>query len=219
MAKRCPGCERDLPHNAFGKNMAKADGLQNYCRECRKREPSRAEYQRQYRDANRATLAKRDAERHRANPQVAIRRMAEWRNRNPEKAKELNTRCYRNNRTVRDAQAREWALANPESRRAIVRRYAKAHPEQERMKQSRRRARMRGLPNEHVTVAQLIERDGLGCYLCGRDVDRNELHVDHVVPVVRDGPHIASNLRITHGRCNCIKGSRLVSELDLSVFQ
>lgn len=35
--KACPGCYKLKPVSAFGKNKTKADGLQFYCKDCRRR--------------------------------------------------------------------------------------------------------------------------------------------------------------------------------------
>lgn len=34
--KHCPRCNRDLDESSFAKNQMKRDGLQGYCRECKK---------------------------------------------------------------------------------------------------------------------------------------------------------------------------------------
>jgi len=34
--KRCPRCKRDLPRTEFGEQQSRKDGLDSYCRECRR---------------------------------------------------------------------------------------------------------------------------------------------------------------------------------------
>lgn len=36
LSKSCPGCLRLLPSSAFAKNRRKKDGLQTYCRDCKR---------------------------------------------------------------------------------------------------------------------------------------------------------------------------------------
>jgi hypothetical protein len=88
-------------------------------------------------------------------------------------------------------------------------------------------ARARGagyaFPPEHVTAdgievhIKLLERatrDGkFGCYLCGRALtDRNEWHLDHVIPLVLRGPHAVSNLEAACAGCNLGKGGLSLEE-------
>lgn len=61
-----------------------------------------------------------------------------------------------------------------------------------------------------VVLDQLIERDGEMCYLCGKDLERNEMQIDHIIPVSLYGEHVFSNLAISCDACNGIKQNRLV---------
>lgn len=55
----------------------------------------------------------------------------------------------------------------------------------------------------------VMERDDMLCGLCGYFVDRPDVHIDHVVPVVHGGLDVAGNLQVSHARCNLAKGARL----------
>ena len=48
-------------------------------------------------------------------------------------------------------------------------------------------------------VAQVVERDGTVCWLCGKP---GATSADHVVPVSRGGRDELANLRAAHLRCN-----------------
>jgi 5-methylcytosine-specific restriction endonuclease McrA len=54
----------------------------------------------------------------------------------------------------------------------------------------------------------VIDRDGYVCGICGGVVESNDVHLDHIKPHSLGGPTIASNLRVTHSRCNIKKGAR-----------
>lgn len=56
--------------------------------------------------------------------------------------------------------------------------------------------------------ALVIERDGLVCGLCAGDVERDDVHIDHIVPVVQGGSDAPTNLQVTHSLCNLRKGGR-----------
>lgn len=55
----------------------------------------------------------------------------------------------------------------------------------------------------------VVERDGYRCGICGETVDREDVHIDHVVPVSRGGKSTLENLRVTHSTCNLAKGARM----------
>lgn len=80
----------------------------------------------------------------------------------------------------------------------------------------RRRAERYGVEYEFVDRAEIFERDGYICQLCGEDVDpavkfpdSRAATVDHVVPISRGGDHVASNLALAHFSCNAAKGNRV----------
>ena len=50
---------------------------------------------------------------------------------------------------------------------------------------SARRARMRAATYEPVSRSEIIRRDESTCYLCGKDVPEQEIHIDHIVPLAR----------------------------------
>lgn len=67
-----------------------------------------------------------------------------------------------------------------------------------------------------LTAAQLAERDGIDCGICGEPVDmtirrRDSLmcaSVDHILPRSRGGTHEPENLQLAHLLCNHIKSDR-----------
>ena len=79
---------------------------------------------------------------------------------------------------------------------------------------------------EYLKQRQVVFDQEDVCYLCGRLVDKTlprehdwAKEVDHVIPITRNGhPWARSNLRLTHNRCNGIKGPRLLSELKANEF-
>jgi hypothetical protein len=55
---------------------------------------------------------------------------------------------------------------------------------------------------------QVIDRDGYVCQLCLGDVEPSDVHLDHIRPWSKGGPHTLDNLQVTHSLCNIIKGAR-----------
>lgn len=72
--------------------------------------------------------------------------------------------------------------------------------------------RGRDIRQERITRAQraeVIERDGLVCGLCGGVVERSDVHIDHRYPLSRGGLTTVDNLHVAHSRCNLSKGARV----------
>src|SRR5690606_19505718 len=85
---------------------------------------------------------------------------------------------------------------------------------------AKRRAWMHGITAvTDVRLDDLVERDGTACYLCGVDLDRSEMQMDHVIPLSRGGSHIPENMRIACRTCNYRKGNYLLSEIDLATLK
>ncbi len=57
---------------------------------------------------------------------------------------------------------------------------------------------------------RIYARDQGVCYLCDRWVDWDDFELDHVTPISRGGSNAATNLAVSHHRCNQLKGARLV---------
>lgn len=82
---------------------------------------------------------------------------------------------------------------------------------------NKRRALKKKNKHEPYTEKQVLDIYGTVCYLCGLEIDlfaprrigilgwEKGLHIDHVVPIVKNGPDILENVRPTHGRCNIDK--------------
>lgn len=69
--------------------------------------------------------------------------------------------------------------------------------------------------SEPYTLAEVAERDGDRCGLCGRKVDmrRRNPHplaptIDHVLPISRGGDDTRANVQLAHRACNIAKGAR-----------
>lgn len=55
----------------------------------------------------------------------------------------------------------------------------------------------------------IMERDNYTCQICGKYMpDEVGLHIDHIVPVVKGGKSVPSNLRVLCSKCNGSKGAK-----------
>ena len=133
---------------------------------------------------------------------------------------------YAEHREHKKALARAWANQNPARRRAIGRKWAEENPEKCRASRKKweeanpdhprsgntRRARKKGVPREWWRPADILERDGGRCGLCGDQVDPNNFHVDHVLPISRGGDDTKSNLQLAHPPGNHKKSFKTMNE-------
>lgn len=79
-----------------------------------------------------------------------------------------------------------------------------------------RRARQLAVETETIISMVVFERDAWTCHICGRPIDPAVRHpdgmsasVDHVVPLVKGGPHLYSNVAAAHLRCNIQKKDKV----------
>lgn len=83
-----------------------------------------------------------------------------------------------------------------------------------RLSQAQRKAAKLNNPGtEAFTVEQalaLIDSLGSRCTYCGIECGIAELHLDHIVPLVRGGAHALRNITPACGACNISKKDRLV---------
>lgn len=113
--------------------------------------------------------------------------------------------CGRAFASPRKAQATVCSEACRAGKRATVRRRGK----------DRRRALKRAAYVANVIRAQVYERDGWRCHLCGKPLARTKVvphpkapTIDHIVPLARGGTHEPLNVRAAHYLCNSVKGDR-----------
>ncbi len=102
------------------------------------------------------------------------------------------------------AAGRGWRRANP----SIVAGHR-------RKAEHRRRAREAAPEAENFGPVEIYERDRWRCGVCRKRVRKDLKYphpmspsIDHIVPVVEGGPHIRSNVRLAHLRCNLSRGAR-----------
>jgi 5-methylcytosine-specific restriction endonuclease McrA len=104
----------------------------------------------------------------------------------------------------RKAYCKERYQAKKEYINAQNRAYSLAHPEVNRAKQHRRKARKQKASIVSFTHDQLLQKLafwGHRCWICGGEAGT----IDHVKPLNKGGPHILANLRPACKSCNSSK--------------
>lgn len=101
-------------------------------------------------------------------------------------------------------------------------------PSDARREMWRRKNRARRLAKRNAgeagryTLAEIAERDGHRCHLCGRKVNMTidsmkpkGPTIDHLVPISADGPDVKSNVALAHRICNTTRGAGGFAQLLL----
>lgn len=109
--------------------------------------------------------------------------------------------------------SRQYYQEHREERRKSSYQWAKNNPEKHREQGRRRYARKKGAAIEPVDGQKIFERYNHTCIYCGR---KEDLTLDHVVPLNGGGPHCEDNLVVACQSCNSSKkDKRLMDWLRL----
>lgn len=131
-------------------------------------------------EASKALKAKYDKERYSQSSERVKQRMRNW-------------RAANSARHV--AAAKEWATANPEKRKAVIKAY----------KNRRRQLEVGG---DSTSVLMAWERSvPKYCHWCKSKCENN-YHVDHYQPLSKGGMHVVDNLVISCPPCNLRKSAK-----------
>jgi 5-methylcytosine-specific restriction endonuclease McrA len=207
LSKVCLGCHVDKPLEYYTLHKVGLYGRNSRCREC-----TRAENSAQ-RHADIEATREYGRNRYHNNPQVR-ETMRQYEER-PEvrERKRVYARSYHweNREDLLEGirvRSHLWTINNPDKVTAT---------------RHRRSAREIAAFVEVVTVADVGERDGWRCHICGKKVDRNlrfphpmSATRDHLIPISRGGLHEMRNVKLAHWKCNAARGvDRLPAQLRL----
>lgn len=171
--KRCTHCQqiKSATTQYFFANKGMKDGLNFWCKECRKawgdKHPEfgySPTYYRQYAQTHQEVIAQRQ-------------------------------RIY----------------LKTESGKASRMRYAAGHQEEKRASVRNRRSRIKAIPGTHTAqdIQIQYQRQKGKCYYCNRPIQGEKYHVDHTIPVTREGARNSiDHLVIACGPCNQSKGNK-----------
>lgn len=212
----CRSCSQELPDEAFHRKL---NGRVARCANCvnsarrasRIADPERARALDRARDREKRRV--NDRAYHARNRQARNETCAAYAARNRERLREYHRARYSANRERDLAKSERWRLAHPVESR-----------EHRRLASARRRARLRGLPAEAFTVADVWTRDVVDgvaiCYLCELPVALDVAHIEHLIPVAATPENLSvfnlsnpgtvlANVTLAHASCNKSKGGSI----------
>jgi 5-methylcytosine-specific restriction endonuclease McrA len=232
--KTCTGCGNTKPLEDFGRSKQSRDGRTPRCKTCLNA------YARRYytADITASRAQKRAYTAKRGEAHLAARRQSakRWRANNPEKARQSATKSRHRLQETQPGYHRNWYQQNidkerarmrkamrelrqqqPEIERERKRRYRKRNAEavrkREREKTYARRAKQPYSKELANLMAILVQQP---CAYCGTT---ENITIDHIVPLSREGRHGASNLAPACFSCNSSKCDRLLSEWSGRFFK
>lgn len=90
------------------------------------------------------------------------------------------------------------------------------NPETFRLHQSKRRALKRGatvnLKSIKTWTSKVRSNIFSVCYYCGNVLDTRLIHIDHIIPLCKGGPHSVENLCVSCAPCNLSKNGKLIQQ-------
>lgn len=149
---------------------------------------------------------------------------------NREIIQEKHKKHYQKHKAEIQAQRRTKVLASPKSqaaRHAAVKRWQRRNPEKARIIATNaardRRARKKSQFVESVKRDVVYEMHGGMCGICEGFIDRNSpealgyiakgkswFHVDHIIPLSKNGSHSYINVQPAHPKCNLTKKDKII---------
>ena len=143
-------------------------------------------------------------------------RSRKWYKANQGVNRERGRRWDKANRKRRCEITLKWQRANPQKKREIDRKYRqtnpdkqhgweKNNPEKANAITQRRRARLHGNESEPYDFKAICEHYNNRCVKCG---ELKPLTVDHIKPISKGGPDIASNIQPLCQACNSTKWTK-----------
>ena len=95
----------------------------------------------------------------------------------------------------------EQRLAHCES----ARKWLAEHPIEARLHMQARRSKTRGIK---IVKEEIHNWESRICGICNQPID-GDFHIDHIIPLSKNGPHHVNNLQLAHPKCNLSKNNKL----------
>jgi 5-methylcytosine-specific restriction endonuclease McrA len=183
--KICSTCKASKPFEEFYINKRTLDG---YCYQCKK---CQIIYNKKWIEKN--------PEKKQIYIEKNISRFyawnAKWRAENPEKIKERDAKYYKKNAEKIKEKKRIYRKENPEIISVARHRY----------RALKRNAS--GSYNKEDIQFLFISQRGL-CAMCREDIKKQKHHVDHIMPLARQGTNDKTNLQLLCPTCNRKKSAK-----------
>jgi hypothetical protein len=168
-------------------------------------------WDKRYQLANAEKLSIYNANYRKINAEKLSEQKRQWRIKNADYKKEADRVWSQKNKDKVAAASRRFRINSPEKAKAAQYRYQAKKPEVRKLILMRRRARMAESSIFIIPVKNIRRMMMRPCAYCGQF----SKHLDHVIPIAKNGIHGLGNLIQSCAKCNQSKNKLTVSEWKL----
>ena len=190
--KQCSKCGETKPLSEYYKRTDTKSGYHAQCKECVKGKVSEAYF---------------------ANPEPAKQRSKVWRKDNPERVKENNKNWLCNNHEYAKQKNAEWRSKNIDRHRSNSIDWAKKNRNKKKASEQQRRINKSQNSFYKIKPKEIKKLYNSPCIYCG---SKDNITVDHVIPIKLNGTHGIGNLVSACRSCNCSKGAKTITEWKMA---
>jgi len=215
--KICTKCKKLKPISSYSKHPNSKYGLQPQCKECK------SAYDKELR-ARKASTKKVS---HKICPTCKVDKPADAYHNNKNKEDGLHYECkecrvlssnvyYEDNKEDISIKNSIRYYENHTKRRIQQNEYKRNHQSEANERERKRRALKKNLTIGEVplNIKEWLYYLQYGdCALCPEKLDFDTMHVDHIYPTSKQGPHVIYNLQGVHGSCNSRKHNKITEKL------
>lgn len=155
--------------------------------------------------------------------EAAKRRVKRWYHANKDRAKKRIYQWAKDNAARVQANHREWQDKNRDKMREIMKRHYAASPGRyrnyAREAEFRRRTREKQGRVGRADYQLVILMSNGNCGICAKEVAREDLSYDHIIPISKGGAHSLENLQLAHVYCNKRKAGMMPDEITEAVLR
>lgn len=196
--KQCTKCLIDKPASNFSKHSGNSDGLATICKYCKSIQDA------EYRKNNKENKSIADKKYYQDNKEKHQKNCKQWRIKNSTYYAD-HQRIYRQNNKDKLALTKKQYIATPKGK--AVRKAS----------HQKRKALLRNVVGKYKSsdILKLFELQSNKCVYCKKDIDstiRDGYHIDHVIPLNKNGTNNPDNLQLLCVTCNCSKQDKLPEE-------
>lgn len=109
---------------------------------------------------------------------------------------------------------KDWAVANRDKERAKSAKYLANHKEWNALKSQKRRARRANCETLKISKKDMLRIYNQNCSFCGT---KEDITLDHIIPISRGGRHSIGNLQSLCRSCNSSKKDKTIMEWRVTV--